>query len=42
MKKQNFCVFAETLLDYGLWERKLYECGIDLTDTPAAHLVDNV
>lgn len=42
MIKENFCVFAETLLDYSLWERKLYECGVDLTDTPAARLVDNV
>ena len=42
MKKQNFCVFANTLRDYGSWERKLYECGIDLEGTPVAHMAENM
>lgn len=42
MKKENFCVFANTLRDYGSWERKLYECGINLEVTPIAHMAENM
>ena len=42
MIKENFCVFANTLRDYGSWERKLYECGIDLEGTPVAHMAENM
>lgn len=42
MTKEQFCVCANTLRDYASWERKLYECGMDLTDTPAAHLAENI
>ena len=42
MRKQNFCVFANTLRDYGSWERKLYECGIDLEGRPVAHMAENM
>lgn len=42
MTKGQFCVCANTLRDYAIWERKLYECGMDLTDTPAAHLAENI
>ena len=31
MTKEQFCVCANTLRDYASWERKLYECGMDLT-----------
>ena len=42
MTKGQFCVCANTLRDYAIWERKLYECGMDLTGTPAAHLAENI
>lgn len=42
MTKGQFCVCANTLRDYALWERKLYECGMDLTGTPAARLAENI
>ena len=42
MTKGQFCVCANTLRDYALWERKLYECGMDLTGTPAAMLAEKI
>ena len=42
MTRKNFCVFANTLRDYSSWERKLYECGIDLEGTPVAHMAENM
>jgi hypothetical protein len=42
MTKGQFCICASTLRDYASWERKLYECGMDLTGTPAAHLAENI
>ena len=42
MTKEQFCVCANTLRDYALWERKLYEFGMDLTGTPAAHMAENL
>lgn len=41
MTKRQFCACASTLRDYALWERKLYECGIDLMFTPASLLADS-
>ena len=42
MKKENFCNIMDSLRDFYLWERKLFECGIDLTGTPAATLAENL
>ena len=42
MTRGQFCVCANTLRDYAIWERKLYECGMDLADTPAAHMAENL
>ena len=42
MTRGEFIVCANTLRDYASWERKLYECGMDLMNTPAAHLAENI
>ena len=42
MTKEIFCNCAKVLQDYSLWERKLYECGMDLTGTPASDLAENI
>lgn len=42
MTRGQFCVCANTLRDYAIWERKLYECGMDLTGTPAAMLAEKI
>ena len=42
MTRGQFCVCANTLRDYTIWERKLYECGMDLTCTPAAMLAGKI
>ena len=42
MTKEQFCICAKTLQEYSLWERKLYECGMDLTGTPASDLAENI
>lgn len=40
MLKENFCKCAQILADYSSWERKLYECGMDLANTPANEMAD--
>ena len=35
MTREKFCELAYILADYSSWERKLYECGMNLDDTPA-------
>ena len=42
MTKEIFCNCAKVLQDYSLWERKLYECGMDLSNTPANELAEAV
>lgn len=42
MTKEQFCICAKTLQEYSSWERKLYECGMDLTGTPASDLAENI
>ena len=42
MTRNQFCTCAKTLREYGLWERKLYDCGFDLTGTPASDLAENL
>lgn len=42
MKKGNFCQCAEALREYGLWERNLYGCGIDLEGTPAVTIAESL
>lgn len=39
MKKSQFCDCMMTLREYAAWERRLYELGIDLMETPASKLV---
>ena len=40
MKKEEFCKCAKTMLNYSSWERRLYECGMNLEGTPANDLAD--
>lgn len=40
MTRENFVKCAHALASYSTWERKLYECGMNLTDTPANSIVD--
>ena len=40
VRKENFIKCAQALADYSSWERKLYECGMDLTGTPANEVAD--
>jgi hypothetical protein len=42
MRRSEFVAIAETLRNYGEWEKKLYALGIDLTGTPVNDLVDYV
>ena len=42
MTKEIFCKCGEVLQDYSSWERKLYECGMDLAHTPANDLAEAV
>ena len=40
MTKENFCKCAAVMLNYSSWERKLYECGMNLEGTPANDMAD--
>ena len=40
MNKSEFVKCAKALLEYSSWERKLYECGMDLESTPANNMAD--
>ena len=40
MTKENFIKCAKVLQDYSLWERKLYECGMNLDGTPASEMAE--
>ena len=40
MNKSEFVKCAKALLEYSSWERKLYECGMDLESTPANKMAD--
>lgn len=42
MKRSEFIAIAETLRNYGDWEKKLYALGIDLTGTPAMSLAESL
>lgn len=42
MKRSEFIAAAETLRNYGEWEKKLYGLGIDLTGTPAMSLAESL
>lgn len=40
MTKENFCNCMQVLREYAMWDRKLYELGIDLTESPASKLAE--
>ena len=40
MKKSEFCKCIEAMRKYSLWERKMYECGFDLSPTPITDVLD--
>ena len=40
MIRENFVKCANVLRDYSSWERKLYECGMNLEETPANDMAD--
>lgn len=40
MKKAYFCKCMNSLREYAAWERKLYDCGFDLADTPVTKVLD--
>lgn len=42
MRKGEFCNCLDTLRQYAEWERKMYECGLDFTDTPVGMLAENL
>lgn len=42
MTRGQFIVCARTLREYSEWERNLYRCGLDLADTPVAHMAENL
>ena len=39
MKRENFIKCAEYLREYASWEKKLYDCDIDLAPTPVNNVV---
>lgn len=40
--KREFCECAEVLRNYGLWERMVYNWGIDLDNTPISPLAEQL
>jgi hypothetical protein len=42
MTRSEFIAIAETLRNYGEWEKNLYALGIDLTGTPAMNLAESL
>lgn len=42
MTREQFITCANTLREYGDWERKLYNCGFNLTGSPASDLAENL
>ena len=42
MDKFEFCNLATKLREYAQWDRKLYECGIDISYSPAGDLAEAV
>ena len=39
VKRENFIKCAEYLREYARWEKKMYDCDIDLAYTPANNVV---
>ena len=42
MKKFYFCECMNSLRKYATWERKLYDCDIDLACTPVTYVLDSL
>ena len=42
MKKGWFCTCADTLREYATWERKAYELGLNLDNSPVSALAENL
>ena len=40
MDKAQFCSCLIALRNYGDWERKMYECGLDMASTPVTAVLD--
>ena len=40
MNKIDFCECVETLRKYAEWERKMYDCGMDMNYTPVGALAE--
>lgn len=41
LDKREFCECAEVMRKYALWERAMYNWGIDFTNTPVTELVEH-
>lgn len=42
MTKEQFCECLEVMRTYSLWERKLYQCDIDLAPTPITAVLEEL
>lgn len=42
MKRSEFCDCMQVLREFACWDRKLYELGIDMTETPASKLAEYI
>ena len=40
MTKEQFIKCLETMRNYSAWERKMYDCGLDLAPTPITEILD--
>ena len=40
MKRNEFCKCIKALRNYADWERKMYDCGLDLASTPVTGVLD--
>lgn len=42
MRKGEFCQCLEALRSFGDWERKMYDCGMNIEGTPVASLAEHL